>query len=124
MSFYMTIRWTFKLATKVTCLSRDLSPLLESRSIIQITLFRCDKKIIYFATRCSCCSALMKNDLFCRQVLVLPEVETSPRPSIWTPEVTLVPRGEVLYLKVMMMMMMMMMTMMVMVMVMMMRRRW
>ena len=47
----------------------------------------------------------------------MPEDETSPRPSIWTPEVTLVPRGEVLYLKVVMMMMtMMMMTMMIVVM--------
>ena len=34
------------------------------------------------------------------QVLILPEDETSPRPAIWTPEVTLIPRGEVLYLKV------------------------
>ena len=57
-------------------------------------------------------------------MLVLPEDETSPRPSIWTPEVTLVPRGEVLYLKVMMvimvmtmMMVMVMMKMMVMMMV-------
>ena len=56
----------------------------------------------------------MKNNLFCHQVLVLPEDETSPRPSIWTPEVTLVPRGEVLYLKVMMMMVMTMMMVMVM----------
>ena len=30
----------------------------------------------------------------------MPEDETSPRPAIWTPEVTLIPRGEVLYLKV------------------------
>jgi len=37
---------------------------------------------------------------FGKQVLVLPEDETSPRPAIWTPEVTLIPRGEVLYLKV------------------------
>ncbi len=36
----------------------------------------------------------------------MPEDETSPRPSIWTPEVTLVPRGEVLYLKVVMVMVM------------------
>ena len=49
----------------------------------------------------------------------MPEDETSPRPSIWTPEVTLVPRGEVLYLKVMMMMVMMMVMTMMMVMVMM-----
>jgi len=37
---------------------------------------------------------------FGKQVLILPEDETSPRPAIWTPEVTLIPRGEVLYLKV------------------------
>ena len=49
---------------------------------------------------------LLKDELFrrhpelCNQVLVLPEDETSPRPAIWTPEVTLIPRGEVLYLKV------------------------
>ena len=103
------------MATKVTCLSRDLSPLLESRSFQQFNS-HCFAAIIffYFATRCSCCFALMKNNLLCHQVLVLPEDETSPRPSIWTPEVTLVPRGEVLYLKVVMMIMMMAMMLMVM----------
>jgi len=36
---------------------------------------------------------------FGKQVLVLPEEETSPRSLQWIPEVTLLPRGEVLYLK-------------------------
>ena len=37
---------------------------------------------------------------FGKQVLVGPEENTSPRPVVWTPDVTLVPKGEVLYLKV------------------------